>query len=170
MTVYNQKRQKIKVANMCNFFTKLDVSCFHYYFSNRSHFHNFLCIFMHHIWKKSLFPYLQFATNRMSIFKKMRPWELVEKGSLNRNTRYIYKRFFPTPSTIQRDIIFENPLTGLQVMYWIAQRSNKRQNPWNESYFFFKYVYICMFTSYKSRVRYGSLILVWGWIILWHEY
>ena len=40
--------------------------------------------------KKSLFPYLQFATNRMSISKKMRPWELVEKGSLNRNTRYYY--------------------------------------------------------------------------------
>ena len=25
---------------MCNFFTKLDVSCFHYFFSNHSHFHN----------------------------------------------------------------------------------------------------------------------------------
>ena len=30
------------------------------------------------IWKKSPFLYLQFATNRMSISKKMRPWELVK--------------------------------------------------------------------------------------------
>ena len=44
---------------------------------------------MYPIWKKSLFLYLQFATNRMSIFLKMRPWELVENGSLNRNTLYI---------------------------------------------------------------------------------
>ena len=29
-------------SNMCNFFTKLGVSCFHYFFSNRSHFYTFL--------------------------------------------------------------------------------------------------------------------------------
>ena len=42
-----------------------------------------------HVWKKSLFLYLQFATNRMSIFKKMRPWEVVENGSLIRDILYI---------------------------------------------------------------------------------
>ena len=41
--------------------------------------------------KKSLFVYLQFATNRMSISLKMRSWELVENGSLFRNTLYCCK-------------------------------------------------------------------------------
>ena len=109
MAVYNQKVKK-KVANMCNFSTKLDVSCFHYYFSNRLHFHSFVCIFMYHIWKKSHFP---IATKLYSILKEMHPWELVEHRSIKRNT--LYKRLnvilLPTWTFQNYSASRERPLT-----------------------------------------------------------
>ena len=62
---------------MCNFFTKLDVSCFHYLFSNRSYFH--ICVSSWMIYEKKL----QIATNRMSISLKNAPlrscWKRVNK-------------------------------------------------------------------------------------------
>ena len=83
---------------------------------------------MYHIWKKSLFLYLQFATNRMSISLKMRPWELVENGTLNRNTLYIWSgrqvllrpgrwkrllKFFSRLFLVDKTFIYENPYEGV---------------------------------------------------------
>ena len=75
--------------------------------------------FMYPIWNKSLFLYLQFATNRMSIFKKMRPWELVENGSLIRHTLYI-KTIQTTIKTVSVSDLFYT--IRLVVFSWYTGR------------------------------------------------
>ena len=70
---------------MCNFFTKLDVSCFHNFFLNRSHFHNFKsssCIIYE---TNPLFCTYNLQQTTCRYLKKC---ELVENGSLIRHTLY----------------------------------------------------------------------------------
>jgi len=48
---------------------------YHFFFKYVTFLQFFLCIFMHHVWKKSLFLYLQFVTNHMSILLKTGQWK-----------------------------------------------------------------------------------------------
>ena len=51
------------------------------FFPNRSHFHNFQCIFMYHIWKKIHYP-IQFATNACQYFQNCALRSLLKMGHL----------------------------------------------------------------------------------------
>ena len=76
---------------------------------------------MYPIWKKSLFLYLQFATNRMSIFLKMRQWELVENGSLIRHTLYICICIFILNLIYKQ--LFDGNLSATRPLGWFQRRN-----------------------------------------------
>ena len=77
---------------------RLVVTQFYHFFFKSLAFAQFLSyLHVSYMKKNNLIPYLQFATNRTSISQK-RPLELVENGSLIRDTLYIplSDKLYPT--------------------------------------------------------------------------